>query len=119
LTEHRIRALWHKLVGRSDPDDEALRRVACSGSNMALPMNIDFAIALQDERSGAIFAELARSRGYRTDVCWDEESKEWSYSCTRTMLATYDGIISAQRELDELCRPHGGHTDGWATLGNK
>jgi hypothetical protein len=34
------------------------------------------------------------------------------------MVPTYDGVIDAQLELDELSRPSGGRNDGWGTSGN-
>ena len=35
------------------------------------------------------------------------------------MLATYEGVISSQSELDELAAPIGGVADGWGTFGNE
>jgi hypothetical protein len=56
--------------------------------------------------------------GYCTEVVHDEEDDPWDCYCTKTMLPTYDGVVGAERELDELSRPFGGHSDGWGTSGN-
>jgi hypothetical protein len=34
------------------------------------------------------------------------------------MVPTYEVVVAAQKELDELSAPLGGHSDGWGTLGN-
>ena len=35
-----------------------------------------------------------------------------------SVVATYEGVIAAQEELDELSAPVGGKSDGWGTFGN-
>jgi len=34
------------------------------------------------------------------------------------MLATYEGVIVVQSELNKILQPYGGHCDGWGTFGN-
>lgn len=101
----------------NDADGNALQRIAEDGADMSMPMNIDFVVAAPDEDSARAIAKVAAERGYRTDVD-REEAGDWSCYCARTMVATYEGVIAIQAELDALSRPHGGHADGWGTLGN-
>jgi len=51
-------------------------------------------------------------------VVHDAEDDAWDCYCTKAMLPTYDGVVEAQRQLDELSRPFGGRSDGWGTWGN-
>ncbi len=102
----------------NDADRDALRRVASMGADMSRPMDIDFFVAVPDQQAGDSVARLASGRGYRTQVVHDEEDDAWDCYCTKTMFATYDGVVEVQRELDELSRPFDGRCDGWGTPGN-
>jgi regulator of RNase E activity RraB len=102
----------------NDADGDALRRVASRGSDMSRPIAIDFSIAVADEATGVRVASAARSAGYESKVWKDDESGNWTCYCTKTMLATYDAVVAAQDELDEIAGPFGGRTDGWGTCGN-
>src|SRR6266542_803878 len=93
-----------------DADGQALRRVA-ETADMSKPMDVDFFVAVPEERAGANIAELAGQRGYRTKVERDSETGKWTCYCTRTMVPTYEAIVSAQKELEDLARPHGGYSD--------
>jgi regulator of RNase E activity RraB len=109
----------------NDADGDALRRVASMGADLSRPMDIDFFVAVPDRQVGEQVARLAALRGYQTKVIEDgheegddEQGDTWTCYCTKAMLATYDNVVEAQRELDELSRAFGGHSDGWGTFGN-
>ncbi len=102
-----------------DADGDALRHIAESGSDMSKPMDIEFAVAVPSDVVGRQVAIVAKQCGYRPTVYHDEQDGSWSVYCTRRMLATYESIIAAQAELDELSRPLGGYSDGWGAFGNK
>lgn len=101
-----------------DADGDALRRVAEGGSDMSKPMEIDFHIAFEKQAGAEAVAEAAAKIGYSATVYRDEEDDLWTCECSKEMLATYDGVIAAQSELDALSAPHGGHGHGWGTFGN-
>ena len=100
-----------------DADGDALRRVAAD-SDMSKPMRIDFAVAVPNENAGKNIAEQAWIRGYETSVVYDKVGNRWTCYCIKEMVPTYEGVVNAQRELDELSRPLGGYSDGWGTSGN-
>jgi hypothetical protein len=100
-----------------DADGDALLRVASTSADMSRPMDIDYFVSVPAREAGESVARLAAGLGYRTEVTYDEEDDAWDCCCTRTMLATYDGVVGVQRELDELSRPFGGQSDGWGTFG--
>jgi hypothetical protein len=101
-----------------DADGDALRRVA-TDSDMDRPMAIDFMVAVPNELAGREIVVQVASAGFTAYVAQDDESGKWTCYCTKTMLATYDGIVSAQSELDLLAQPFGGYSDGWGTWGNR
>lgn len=99
-----------------DADGDALRRVA-STADMSTPMAIDFEVVAETREALEAIARVAEARGYQVEL--REEDAVWCCTCTRTMLATYDGVMGAQAELDALAEPFGGSTDGWGTFGNR
>jgi hypothetical protein len=101
----------------NDADGDALRKVA-ERSDMSKPMAIDFAVDVPNEACGEEVAKLAAPRGYTAAVELDEGSQRWTCYCTKHMVPTYEGVLAAQKELDELSAPFGGRSDGWGTLGN-
>jgi hypothetical protein len=101
-----------------DADGDALRRVASTGANMSLPMDIDFFVAVPGREAGEAVAQLASRAGFSTELVYDEEDDAWECVCTKRILPTYGDVVGAQRELDEMSRPFGGHSDGWGTLAN-
>ena len=101
-----------------DVDGEVLRRIADAGSDMSKPMLIDFQISVSDEASANAIAQAAAKLGYQTKIYRHEVDDPWTTECSKEMLATHDGVISAQAELDALSKPFGGFSDGWGTFGN-
>jgi len=106
-------------------DGDALRRLLADGSDMSKPMEIEFAMAVPDESAGDAVAERARDLGYEVKVVFDlgeekvaDDPPSWTCYCRRDMIATYNAVIAAQAELDELSRPIGGYADGWGSFGN-
>jgi len=102
----------------NDADGDALRRLAADGNDMARPMTIDFTVVIPSLAAGHAVAGAAQEIGYRSSVEHDEEAETWTCYCTRHMVASYDAIVLAQRELNRLSGPHGGHCDGWGSFGN-
>jgi hypothetical protein len=101
----------------NDADGDALRRVIGLGADMSRPMEIDFFVAVPRREAGKAIARLATHAGYRTSIVHNEEDDAWDCYCSKFMLLTYEGVVAAQRELDELSRPFGGRSDGWGTFG--
>ncbi len=101
----------------NDADGDAIRRIA-KQSNMSKPMLIDFVVEVPDEGAGRAIASIASMHGYESSVEFDASSGSWTCYCKKRMLLTYDAVIAAQRELDDISASLGGHTDGWGTLGN-
>ena len=101
-----------------DPDGDALFQVAKAGSDLRLPMEIDFIVAVPDQAAGKAVARAAQAAGFAPEVATDEDG-EWVVYCTREMIATYQGVVAAQEELRGLAAPHGGEPDGWETAGNE
>jgi hypothetical protein len=102
----------------NDFDGDSLRRIVESGSDLSQPMSIDFNIEAPDEKSARIIATLAADKGFDPSICDNPGKSTWNVYCSKFMLATYDGVVGAQAQLNDLSRPHGGRCDGWGTFGN-
>jgi hypothetical protein len=102
-----------------DEDGDALQRVAEAGAEMTEPMRIEFTIAVPSVECAHSLAERIAGLGYEPDLYLDEETGSVSLYCARMMLASYEGVVSAQFELNQLCQPVGANCDGWTTAGNR
>lgn len=101
-----------------DPTGDALRSIAESGSDMNEPMEIEFHIFVGDKTSGDAIVKAVESEGFEADLWCDEDTEDWTCTCYKSMLATYDGITKTEELLSEVCSPFGGEPDGWGTFGN-
>jgi hypothetical protein len=102
----------------NDADGDALRNVEESGADMSRPMIIDFSVEVPDERTARRVAEIVAAHGFDPSISEDDDSGSWSVYCSKSMLATYEGVVAVQVELNELLSPHGGICDGWGSFGN-
>lgn len=102
----------------NDADGTALRNAEESGADMSLPMVIDFSVDVPDEHTARRVAEIVEAHGFDPSIYEDHDSGSWGVCCSKSMLATYDGVVAVQAQLNELLGPHGGNCDGWGTFGN-
>jgi hypothetical protein len=102
----------------NDADGDALRQVLSEGADMSRPMVIDFSVEARDQQTALRIAELVSAHGFDPSVSADDEDGTWSIYCAKSMLATYEGVVSIQDQLNELLNPLGGICDGWGTYGN-
>ena len=103
-----------------DADGDALRRFVDGGSDLSKPMLIDFQIAVPNEAAGRSMAAAADKLGYATKIYDSPEcSLPWTCECSKTMIATYESVVAAQRELAKFALQFGGYPDGWGSFGNK
>jgi regulator of RNase E activity RraB len=103
----------------NDADGDTMRRVIAGGSDISRPMKIDFHIAAPNEEAAEKIASVVKQRGFEMDSYYDRDRGGLTCSCSRTMILSHSGLLHVQEELSELSGPHGGHTDGWGTFGNK
>ena len=103
----------------ADDDGDALRMVATSGADMSKPMTIEFTVAVPSVDIARSLAERISAVGYSPDLFVDDEGGAVSLYCARSMLATYEGVVAAQSELNSICELVGANCDGWITAGNK
>jgi hypothetical protein len=103
----------------NDDDGDALRLVAEHGADMSQPMKIEFSIDVPDVERARSLAESTAALGYIPDIFVDDETGSVSIYCAKTMLATHEGVVAAQSELNEICVPFAAECDGWITAGNR
>lgn len=102
-----------------DADGDALKQVEAHGADMSQPMRIEFSIDVPDVEKARSLSERIAAHGYEPDIFVDDKDGTVSIYCARTMLATHDGVVAAQAELNVLCVSFGAVCDGWITSGNK
>jgi len=102
----------------NDADGDSLRRVREAGSDMSLPMTIDFAVDVASESAARAVASLVSTHGFDPSISDNEGRGFWSIYCSKTMLATYDAVVSVRALLNALTKAHGGSCDSWASFGN-
>ena len=81
-------------------------------------MTIDFSIDVPSEIAARALAAVVTTHGFDPSISDNEGRGSWSVYCSKTMLATYESVISVQAQLNELAKPQGGICDGWVTFGN-
>ena len=86
---------------------------------MSQPMKIEFSINVPDVVRARPLAERIAALGYIPDIFVDDETGSVSIYCAKTMLATHEGVVAAQSELNEICVPFAAGCDGWITAGNR
>jgi hypothetical protein len=102
----------------NDPDGDSLRQVASGGNDMAVPMIIDFSVAAPNEPSARAVAGAVEPRGFDPSIYQSPDNGSWNVYCSKSMLATYEGVVAARAELNEIARAFGAMCDGWASFGN-
>jgi hypothetical protein len=102
----------------SDADGDALRRLISDGSDLSKPMAIDFAVLVPNREVGLAYAIVVEPLGFRVDVKRGGATGRWTCYCSRTMVPSYEAMISTQELLEELGRPYGAKPDGWGSFGN-
>lgn len=102
----------------ADADGDALRRVAEDGADMSSPMVIDYSVTVPDERTARVVAALVAAQGFDPSISDAGGSGSWNVYCSKSMLATHDGVVGTQATLNALVAAHGGRCDGWSSFGN-
>ena len=82
-------------------------------------MKIAFSIDVPDAERARSLAEEIATPGYIPDIFVDDETGSVSIYCAKTMLATHEGVVAAQSELNGICVPFAAECDGWITAGNR
>ena len=70
-------------------------------------MTIDFSIDVPSEIAARALAAVVTTHGFDPSISDNEGRGSWSVYCSKTMLATYESVISVQAQLNELAKPQG------------
>jgi hypothetical protein len=99
-----------------DDDGDELRRLAEGGSDLSLPMPVDFTVVFDERPRADSFAGLVKTLGYSPSV--EPEDDGWCCTCTKELVATHPAIVDAQDKLAAAAEAFEGILDGWGSLGN-
>ena len=103
------------------PNDEtrdALRRLHENGSDLSMPLEMDFFIVVPSKDIGEQVAALVKALGFNASVEQDDESGDWTCYCSKTLIPEYSEIVRIEKELDNIAKPLGGFSDGFGSYGN-
>ena len=106
------------MIFPNDATGDALKQFMDSGFNLSQPMEIDFFILIPSEELGLQFAKHIENLEFSTSVEQDDESKNWTCYCTKTMIPKYEDIILIENQLSRLAEPFHGVLDGFGSFGN-
>ena len=109
-----------------DADGDGLRLLHESGNDFSKPMDIEFHLAAPDEETAITLANAVGAHGYRTSIYFDDEIESddqesadaWTVECSKVMIVTYDSLVAAQANLNQIAKPMECYVDGWGTFGN-
>lgn len=97
----------------NDADGDALRSLQKDGIDFRKPQTVEFFIAVPDKKSGEKVSQVLKVEGFNCLLEQDDETDEWTCSFSKRMLLNYKPLVEMQNKLDQLCKPHGGFSDGW------
>lgn len=100
----------------NDDDGQVLKMLYKKGIDFNKPQNVDFFVAVPDEKSGEVILKVLEREGFECELSQDEEDEEWTCYCLVKMLLTYEDIINIQKRLDDLSKTYGGYSDGWGVM---
>ncbi|WML49024.1 ribonuclease E inhibitor RraB [Neobacillus sp. PS3-34] len=100
----------------NDADGDALRSLYNDGVNFKRPQSVEFFVAVPDKATGEKLSQVLKEEGFNSFLDQDDETDEWTCSCSKKMLLNYSELIKIQKKLDELSKPHGGYSDGWGVF---
>jgi len=114
-----------------DDDGAVLSALASEGVDMSQPLQIEFAVAAEDEASAMAIGDALTQAGYDAQIEYDEgeldeeddpelDAEEfglcWTVYANVTMVPEYAELVRIQAELDVLARKNGGKADGWGVV---
>ena len=110
---------WTRTKYPNDADGQALRRIAKDKAmDLSRPMLVVIFVMLYNQASAEAVATEAQQIGYDCDLDKYDDGDTWTATCSKAIMLTYDSIIDAQKQLDDLAAPHNARTDGWGALGH-
>jgi len=91
---------------------------ADGGSDMTLPMEMDFFIAVPAEMDGLKIGKSTEVLGFKVEVKNDSDSGDWTCYCTKVIIADYSTVVEIEQQLDAIAKNFGGYADGFGSYGN-
>ncbi|WP_442598568.1 ribonuclease E inhibitor RraB [Neobacillus sp. D3-1R] len=100
----------------NDADGEALRSLYNEGISFKKPQSVEFFVAVPNKTTGEKVSQVLKGEGFNCLLEQDDETDEWLCSFSKKMLLNHSEIVKMQKKVDELCKPHGGYSDGWGVF---
>lgn len=98
-------------------DGDALQSIADKGSDMSLPMCIDFHVDARDEQTADLCLDRLSAKRFKASKSQNEDGR-WTITIPIIMVPDHDEIVDFQNALDEDLQRFGAKSDGWGSYGN-
>lgn len=99
----------------NDEDGRVLETLYKHGFDFSKKHIVEFFIAVPSKDIGQVLLDLLSKKGFRSELGYSEEIREWTCYCITEMLVTHSNIVEMEKLLNTLSNPLGGYTDGWET----
>ena len=105
-----------------DEDGNVLRELENQGVNMNAPLKVEFYCYAENLNIAQSICKSEIAERYELDIFDNEsssiETERYSVYLTKTLLLTYDNVISEQNSLNNLLSAFNTKCDGWGVLVN-
>ena len=81
-------------------------------------MSIDFFALVPSEEAGNQVAREVRALAFDASVEYDEETKQWTCYCTKSIIPHYETVIAIEEQVDSIAQRYDGRIDGFGSYGN-
>ncbi len=102
----------------NDATGDAIRQIIDYGVDLNKPMDVDFFVVIPNEKRGLSFIEELKNENFTFSLEYDDEDKEWTCYCTKSMFLEHKDITETERYLDSHAKQFDGYIDGFGTFGN-
>lgn len=102
----------------ADADGDVLRRIEKGGSDMSMPMPLEYNVAIQNLEMVEGLRKDAQALGYESSFIFDSEEGLFFVTLTKSQIASYSNVKAAQAELSDIAKRYGSICDEWGTRGN-
>ncbi|WP_203289031.1 ribonuclease E inhibitor RraB [Metabacillus indicus] len=99
-----------------DEDGKILSMLYREGLNFKKPHNVDFYVAVPDEKNGEAMIKALADNGYKFMMEYDDDVEEWTCFGSVKMHLKHNEITAVQKKLDAIVKPLGGYADGWGVM---
>ena len=97
----------------AEENAEVLEGIAARGTDLSVPLLVDFAHVFFSEAEALRFKDAAEKAGHQASIEKDESGELWDVLASSKIVPSVEQVTRMEEELDGLARSFGGQADGW------